>query len=80
MGLSIVEMAIGRYPIPPPEPKDLASIFGDKAMEEHLEATKSGKSLMGKILCSSLYSKTVTFTDKSELNVSVNMLRSLVFR
>lgn len=47
MGLSIVEMAIGRYPIPPPEPKDLASIFGDKAMEEHLEATKSGKSLMG---------------------------------
>ncbi|XP_052101706.1 dual specificity mitogen-activated protein kinase kinase 1-like isoform X2 [Mytilus californianus] len=45
MGLSIVEMAIGRYPIPPPDSKDLASIFGDKAMEEHLEATKTGKPL-----------------------------------
>ena len=49
MGLSIVEMAIGRYPIPPPDSKDLASIFGDKAMEEHLEATKTGKPLIGKI-------------------------------
>ncbi|CAC5406560.1 MAP2K1 [Mytilus coruscus] len=47
MGLSIVEMAIGRYPIPPPDSKDLASIFGDKAMEEHLEATKTGKPLAG---------------------------------
>ncbi|XP_063434827.1 dual specificity mitogen-activated protein kinase kinase 1-like isoform X2 [Mytilus trossulus] len=46
MGLSIVEMAIGRYPIPPPDSKDLASIFGDKAMEEHLEATKTGKPLV----------------------------------
>lgn len=49
MGLSIVEMAIGRYPIPPPDSKDLASIFGDKAMEEHLEASKTGKPLIGKI-------------------------------
>ena len=49
MGLSIVEMAIGRYPIPPPDAKDLASIFGDKAMEEHLEATKTGKPLIGKM-------------------------------
>lgn len=48
MGLSIVEMAIGRYPIPPPDSKDLASIFGDKAMEEHLEATKTGKPLVGR--------------------------------
>ena len=47
MGLSIVEMAIGRYPIPPPDSKDLASIFGDKAMEEHLEASKTGKPLIG---------------------------------
>uniref|UniRef100_A0AAQ4QKD5 Dual specificity mitogen-activated protein kinase kinase 2 n=1 Tax=Gasterosteus aculeatus aculeatus TaxID=481459 RepID=A0AAQ4QKD5_GASAC len=28
MGLSLVELAIGRYPIPPPEPKELESIFG----------------------------------------------------
>ncbi|GBM70052.1 Dual specificity mitogen-activated protein kinase kinase 1 [Araneus ventricosus] len=30
LGLSLVEMAIGRYPIPPPEPKELAAIFGPK--------------------------------------------------
>uniref|UniRef100_A0A4W3K0S4 Dual specificity mitogen-activated protein kinase kinase 1 n=1 Tax=Callorhinchus milii TaxID=7868 RepID=A0A4W3K0S4_CALMI len=28
MGLSLVEMAIGRYPIPPPEGKELEQIFG----------------------------------------------------
>ncbi|XP_023227945.1 dual specificity mitogen-activated protein kinase kinase 1-like isoform X2 [Centruroides sculpturatus] len=30
LGLSLVEMAIGRYPIPPPDPKELAAIFGSK--------------------------------------------------
>lgn len=30
LGLSLVEMAIGRYPIPPPEPKELAAVFGPK--------------------------------------------------
>ncbi|CAL1286342.1 unnamed protein product [Larinioides sclopetarius] len=30
LGLSLVEMAIGRYPIPPPEPKELGAIFGPK--------------------------------------------------
>lgn len=30
LGLSLVEMTIGRYPIPPPEPKELAAIFGPK--------------------------------------------------
>ncbi|GFY42372.1 hypothetical protein TNIN_152132 [Trichonephila inaurata madagascariensis] len=30
LGLSLVEMAIGRYPIPPPEPKELHAIFGPK--------------------------------------------------
>lgn len=30
LGLSLVEMAIGRYPIPPPDPKELAMIFGSK--------------------------------------------------
>ncbi|KAL3866772.1 hypothetical protein ACJMK2_044045 [Sinanodonta woodiana] len=47
MGLSLVEMAIGRYPIPPPDPKDLASIFGESVIEEHLEASKTGKTLKG---------------------------------
>lgn len=49
MGLSLVEMAIGRYPIPPPDSKDLASIFGEDPNEEHKEAAKTGKPLKGKI-------------------------------
>ncbi|KAG9350584.1 hypothetical protein JZ751_024473 [Albula glossodonta] len=28
MGLSLVELAIGRYPIPPPDPRELEAIFG----------------------------------------------------
>lgn len=28
LGLSLVEMAIGRYPIPPPDHKELVAIFG----------------------------------------------------
>ncbi|XP_052697096.1 dual specificity mitogen-activated protein kinase kinase 1-like isoform X2 [Crassostrea angulata] len=47
LGLSLVEMAIGRYPIPPPSPEDLASIFGEEAMAEHMEAAKTGKPLKG---------------------------------
>ncbi|XP_022908228.1 dual specificity mitogen-activated protein kinase kinase dSOR1 [Onthophagus taurus] len=31
LGLSLVEMAIGMYPIPPPDARTLASIFGPKA-------------------------------------------------
>ncbi|KAK9758746.1 Protein kinase domain [Popillia japonica] len=31
LGLSLVEMAIGMYPIPPPDAKTLAAIFGPKA-------------------------------------------------
>lgn len=34
LGLSLVEMAIGRYPIPPPEPRELTSIFGSKYCAE----------------------------------------------
>lgn len=30
LGLSLVEMVIGRYPIPPPDSKELAAIFGSK--------------------------------------------------
>lgn len=28
MGLSLVELSIGRYPIPPPDSKELEAIFG----------------------------------------------------
>ncbi|XP_076443732.1 dual specificity mitogen-activated protein kinase kinase 1-like isoform X2 [Babylonia areolata] len=45
LGLSMVEMAIGRYPVPPPDPKDLSSIFGDDVMEEHMDAARTGKAL-----------------------------------
>lgn len=47
VGLSLVEMAIGRYPIPPPDPKDLAELFGENVMEEHLEAARTGRTLKG---------------------------------
>uniref|UniRef100_A0A8C3G5C2 Dual specificity mitogen-activated protein kinase kinase 2 n=1 Tax=Cyclopterus lumpus TaxID=8103 RepID=A0A8C3G5C2_CYCLU len=33
MGLSLVELAIGRYPIPPPDAKELESIFGRAIMD-----------------------------------------------
>lgn len=50
LGLSLVEMSIGRYPVPPPEPRDLATIFGENASEEHLEASMTGKPLKGQLL------------------------------
>ncbi|XP_048471724.1 dual specificity mitogen-activated protein kinase kinase 1, partial [Rhincodon typus] len=34
MGLSLVEMAIGRYPIPPPDAKELEQIFGCRVGED----------------------------------------------
>ncbi|RWS26854.1 Dual specificity mitogen-activated protein kinase kinase 1-like protein [Leptotrombidium deliense] len=34
LGLSLVEMAIGRYPVPPPDSKELTSIFGSKYSPE----------------------------------------------
>jgi hypothetical protein len=49
MGLSMVEMAIGKYPIPPPSDEELAAVFGDNAMEEHINAAKTGKRLLGKL-------------------------------
>lgn len=33
MGLSLVELAIGRYPIPPPDAKELEGIFGRAVMD-----------------------------------------------
>ena len=47
MGLSLVEMAIGKYPIPPPSEQELAGIFGSNAMEEHMIAAKTGRPLPG---------------------------------
>jgi len=44
----MVEMAIGKYPIPPPSPRDMAQIFGPNAVEEHLEAAKAGLPLPGR--------------------------------
>ncbi|KAL8566283.1 Dual specificity mitogen-activated protein kinase kinase 1 [Nucella lapillus] len=39
LGLSMVEMAIGRYPVPPPDPRDFSSIKGS---EEHSETARAG--------------------------------------
>lgn len=47
LGLSLVEMSIGRYPVPPPESHDLCSIFSDDAVKEHMEAALTGKPLKG---------------------------------
>lgn len=33
MGLSLVELAIGRYPIPPPDARELEAIFGRAVMD-----------------------------------------------
>lgn len=47
MGLSLVELSLGRYPIPPPQQDELRQIFGPNALHEHLEAAKTGRSLQG---------------------------------
>jgi len=50
MGLSLVELAIGKYPIPPPTPQEMTVIFSDDAMEEHMNAAKNGTPLPGTTL------------------------------
>ena len=47
MGLSLVELAIGKYPIPPPTPQEMTVIFSANAMEEHMNAAKNGTPLPG---------------------------------
>jgi len=47
MGLSLVELAIGKYPIPPPTMQEMAMIFSDNAAEEHMNAAKNGTPLPG---------------------------------
>ena len=49
MGLSLVEMAIGKYPIPPPKEEELDAIFDANAMDEHMSASKKGRKLPGKL-------------------------------
>jgi len=44
LGLSLVEMAIGMYPIPPPDPNILASMFGSKFTEDPDNMTPSPSS------------------------------------
>lgn len=46
-GLSLVELAIGKYPIPPPSDEELQQIFGDNAIQEHLDASKEPRRLEG---------------------------------
>lgn len=48
MGLSLIEMSIGRYPIPPPDPSDIGKIFGQDTLALHVEAAKTGTPLPGK--------------------------------
>lgn len=49
LGLSLVEMAIGMYPIPAPDAKTLASIFGPRSQTtetiENIEGDVFGKKL-----------------------------------
>lgn len=47
MGLALVEMAIGRYPIPPPDPKDLKKMFGDKVKTDAQPAKRPLSSMGG---------------------------------
>jgi len=56
MGLSLVELSLGRYPIPLPQPDELRQIFGPDALQEHTEAAKTGRSLRGGqlVICSLL--------------------------
>jgi serine/threonine protein kinase len=42
LGLSLVEMALGMYPIPPPDPNSLKAIFGSKFSDHPDNAVSSG--------------------------------------
>lgn len=53
MGLSLVEMAIGMYPIPAPDAKTLASIFGPRSQAaetiENIEGDVFGKKVSNEL-------------------------------
>lgn len=42
LGLSLLELAIGRYPIPPPPLEDITELFGSDPAQEHLTAARDG--------------------------------------
>ena len=50
MGLSLVEMAIGKYPIPPPTFEEMTDIFGSNALADHVDAAKTGRFLRGIVI------------------------------
>ncbi|XP_053211827.1 dual specificity mitogen-activated protein kinase kinase 1-like isoform X2 [Panonychus citri] len=43
LGLSLVEMAIGRYPVPPPDVKELKAIFGSQYQPEPQDNSNDAK-------------------------------------
>ena len=47
MGLSLVEMAIGKFPIPFPPAEELEIIFGNTARDDHMRAAREGVQLTG---------------------------------
>jgi serine/threonine protein kinase len=48
LGLSLVELAIGRYPIPPPNPRELKALFGSQYQEdEQSDQSRSSPRLFG---------------------------------
>ena len=42
LGLSLLELAIGRYPIPPPPIEEVTELFGPDPAQEHLTAAREG--------------------------------------
>lgn len=49
MGLSLIEMSFGRYPIPPPDQSDIDKIFGSDTLDLHVQAAKTGTHLPGTV-------------------------------
>lgn len=45
LGLSLVEMALGRYPIPPPDAKELVTMFGPQYAEQFQQTESAYSSL-----------------------------------
>lgn len=41
MGLSLVELSVGRFPIPPPDAKELEAIFGRQILDDTQGQTHS---------------------------------------
>ena len=48
LGVSLVELVIGRYPIPPPDSRELKAIFGSQYQEEDQSEAKSSPNTKGR--------------------------------